>query len=418
MLPLKIEDIVLDPELTCHYWLVRKVACLVGYFGGLRTQELRSLEFGKVNSDGDASFEVDQAGYWFVFERAKQRGMTEFSSFCVPRRQSDWIAPVASSDRTAVDYDPASVIDRYLSLLESDLNLPRNKLSGAFLKSAQGKKGKKFNNSPMGRNTLAKVAFEFAEELLLPNPQLFTGHCWRRSCGTNASDAGCNVTTLMAQLGWTTPKTAIGYVRKSRMTSFQMSMFLSNVQRQNRDLDSVLAQVPSSKSGLRSVRKKKERVLSNIPSATTTVVDHNSDLSDKVLKHISRLSKSDSRCKTAEMIATSSAKASLLADISAFPSVKQSSVQHSSDRHSSIQPSSVPVRPSPTQPSSVPELDSSQSGDAHIHQVIDEIPAVSGVIVRGEPDSGSLARLDPRVATILGNLQNHGQIHVHFHFKS
>jgi hypothetical protein len=46
--------------------------------------------------------------------------------------------------------------------------------------------------------------------------------------------------TLMAQLGWATPKTAIGYVKKSRLTSFQMSMFLSNIQRQNKDLDEVL----------------------------------------------------------------------------------------------------------------------------------------------------------------------------------
>ena len=47
----------------------------------------------------------------------------------------------------------------------------------------------------------------------------------------------------MAQLGWSTPKTAIGYVRKSRITSYQMSMFLSNCQRQNKDIESCLALV-------------------------------------------------------------------------------------------------------------------------------------------------------------------------------
>jgi hypothetical protein len=34
---------------------------------------------------------------------------------------------------------------------------------------------------------------------------------------------------LMSFMGWKTPKTAIGYVAKSRMASYNMSMFLCNV---------------------------------------------------------------------------------------------------------------------------------------------------------------------------------------------
>ena len=71
---------------------------MVGYYGGLRNVELRSIEFGKTFENGETSFQVDEAGYWFNFERAKQRGMTETSTFCVPRRQPDWDPPVASAD--------------------------------------------------------------------------------------------------------------------------------------------------------------------------------------------------------------------------------------------------------------------------------------------------------------------------------
>ena len=370
------------------------MACIVGYYGGLRTQELRSIEFGKVNSDGDLSFEVDRSGYWFTFQRVKQREITEFSTFCVPRRQPDWAAPLISPDRTAIDFDPASVIDQYLAVLEADLNLTRDKLTGSFFKSAQGKKGKKFSNVPMGKNTLAKIAFEFADELFLPNPHLYTGHCWRRSCGTNASDAGCNVTTLMAQLGWKTPKTAIGYVKKSRLTSFQMSMFLSNVQRQNKDLDSVLESVAPAK--IAALRQKRKR-----ESATKTVAldasagQPSSEFSRKFFKHSSRLAASDS--------------------------VEKSDI---------VSLLSAPVDPSLYEIHS--ETHSSEMSDNGAGSVLKESvgggvaePGKEAVGIGGGGESGSggglslaspLSHFDPRLSSILNNLHNHGQIHVHFNF--
>jgi hypothetical protein len=174
--PQQIEDMIVDPELTSRYWIVRKVICLIGYYGGLRSIELRSIEFRKIFESGEKSFDVDNAGYWFSFERGKQRGLPVVSSFCVPRRQVDWVAPISSSDRNPVDYDPASVIDLYLELVELDLNSTRDKLSGCFFKSAHGKSGKFYRNVPMGKNLIKRVGREFAEELVLPNPATFTSH--------------------------------------------------------------------------------------------------------------------------------------------------------------------------------------------------------------------------------------------------
>jgi integrase len=236
----KIEDMILDPELNSRYWLVRKVVCLVGYYGGLRSIELRSIEFGHTFESGERSFDHDESGYWFSIERGKQRGLPSVSTFCVPRRQEDWSAPVTGPDRNPVDYDPASVIDRYLELIELDLNSTRDKLTGSFFKSAHGLGARTFRNTPMGKNLLERVGRQFAEELFIPNPESFTSHCWRRTCGTNASNSGVNVTSLMAFMGWKTPKTAIGYVAKSRLSAFNMSMLLCNVQRQNKDLDRIV----------------------------------------------------------------------------------------------------------------------------------------------------------------------------------
>jgi hypothetical protein len=223
--PQQIEDFVTDPGLSSKYWLVRKVVCLVGYFGGFRNIELKSLLF--------ENCECDSAGYWFKFSRSKQRGRLEQTSICVPRRQPDWTPVSSDSTRVGLDFDPASLLDLYLAEIEADLQCSRDELKGDFIRATHGLKGQKFTKLPLGKNTIGRVGVQVATELCLPRPECFTGHCWRRSCGTSASDSGVNVTTLMTMMGWSNPKTAMVYVKKSRMTSLTMSYYLANVQRQN-----------------------------------------------------------------------------------------------------------------------------------------------------------------------------------------
>jgi hypothetical protein len=128
---------------------------------------------------------------------------------------------------------------------------------------------------------LSQVGIQFASELGLQNPETYTGHCWRRSCGTSACDAGVNVTTLMALMGWTSPKTAMEYVSKSKHSCIKMSMFLTNVQRQNRPLvlsEAEFHQLSSSSSAscLSNVQKK-SKVRSSIPRHSSS--DHSTSFS-------------------------------------------------------------------------------------------------------------------------------------------
>jgi len=159
--------------------------------------------------------------------------MSEESSICVPRRLPDWSPCSNDVTRQPIDYDPASLLDLYFEQLCLDYQCTREQLSGHFFKSTHGVNGKRFINGNIGKNTLGQVGVEVAKELLLPFPETFTGHCWRRSAGTNASNNGVNVTTLMSMMGWACPKTAMEYVKHSRFTSLTMSMYLANVQRQN-----------------------------------------------------------------------------------------------------------------------------------------------------------------------------------------
>ena len=43
-----------------------------------------------------------------------------------------------------------------------------------------GTRGSKFVNSPLGHNTLRDVGKDIANYLKKPNPEGFTGHCFRR----------------------------------------------------------------------------------------------------------------------------------------------------------------------------------------------------------------------------------------------
>jgi integrase len=396
--PQQIEDMIVDPELTSRYWLVRKVICLIGYYGGLRSIELRSIEFGKTFESGEKSFDVDNAGYWFSFERGKQRGLPVVSSFCVPRRQVDWSAPILSSDRNPVDYDPASVIDLYLELVELDLKATREKLTGCFFKSAHGKNGKFFRNVPMGKNLIERVGREFAEELMLPHPETFTSHCWRRTCGTNASDRGVNVTSLMAFMGWKTPKTAIGYVAKSRLASYNMSLFLCNVQRQISDLDVILeksmpraVKSEAKNPAVKRVSKKPKGVVDPASLTSSTVGTSDSAASFVSSGFGSKLAfarKAESTVRTVEGQKVEDLNLSIVQSIEGEVYHEGSEINYdASELTESVTEGTLVV------------------GGGHP----DRVPG------SGQLD-GSGVSLDPRVGSILRNLQHNGELHLHFHF--
>jgi hypothetical protein len=380
---------------------VRKVVCLVGYYGGLRTNEIRAIEFNKVFSAGEKSFEMDENGFWFTFERSKQRGKVETTTICVPRRTNDWLPVVSDSFRCPVDLDPASIIDEYLALIQSDFNQSLEELEGPFFRSTHGKNGVIFSKLPLGVNTLSKIPVEFATQLLLPNALSYTGHCWRRSCGTNASDAGVNVTTLMAQMGWTTPKTALGYVAKSKITSFKMSMFLSNIQRRNKYLDS---------SGLKSTPKGVQlSKLDECPRLTKKKLDPvkvdvgRVGVQTNLGFHLIGESCSDNDVR---LIASQLEDHELI--VSAAEAVSSES-KVCSENQTSSSPSLIKNDCSSIESASSIVSNAGVSG---------EISASS--VSSSESSSNPLSGIDSRVSAILQNFQNHGsvQIHLHFHGKN
>ena len=367
--PQQIEDFVSDPELNSKYWLVRKVVCLIGYYGGFRNIELKSLKFENCESDS--------MGYWFKFARSKQRGRLEPTSICVPRRQLDWIPVASDSSRVGLDFDPASLIDLYLAEVQNDLQCSREELTGDFFRATHGMKGQKFTLLPLGKNTIGRVGVQVATELCLPRPESFTGHCWRRSCGTSASDSGVNVTTLMAMMGWSNPKTAMVYVKKSRMTSLSLSLYLTNVQRRN-------CSNPFPRSPLEERKVLKES--KELP--------------------VSLLVNSGSGLKV-EDLEVQQATQDLIRDLEVEEEDGGSDIFGADVEDKSLEI----VQSDGTLPSFLTSVNVSNNREEQIDSK--EIAQSSNCPTGG---SNFVPMIDPRMAGILHNLQNSGNVNIHFHF--
>jgi hypothetical protein len=277
------------------------------------------------------------------------------------------------------------VLDLYFEEIQNDFGLNREELTGDFFRSTHGVSGKKFTNIGIGKNMIGKVGIEAAQELGLANPERYTGHCWRRSCGTSASDAGVNVTTLMSMMGWSNPKTAMVYVNKSRLTSLTMALYLANVQRTN-----IENPFPSTAAERRQVKRQSEGNFvanpakansANCPEVAIASALTSAGIEPKV-EAGSSLESSEFNFDDEVELATQD----LLRDIEAEDKREKEEV--------------VKAR------SNTPESLAINSDVSH------------GSNVSGESLSANMSIVDPRLSHILQNLNNSGNINIHFHFGS
>ena len=62
----------------------------------------------------------------------------------------------------------------------------------------------------------------------LENPELYTGHTFRRSSATLLANSGANITTLKRHGGWKSEQVAEGYIEDSIGNKRKISMRISN----------------------------------------------------------------------------------------------------------------------------------------------------------------------------------------------
>lgn len=95
---------------------------------------------------------------------------------------------------------------KYIALRPT--NVPHRRL---FINYNKGK----CNKQPVGIHTVGNAPSKIATFLRLPNPEEYTGHCFRRSSATLLANGGADIIHLKRHGGWSSSQVAEGYIEDS-----------------------------------------------------------------------------------------------------------------------------------------------------------------------------------------------------------
>ena len=207
----------------------------------------------------------------------------------------------------------------------------------------------------------------------------------------------------MGMMGWSSPKTAMVYVKKSRTTSLQMSLYLANVQRQN-----CSKPFPKSPLEMRQVVRERQSRAGLLPQSVTGKVSRLASRDQK---------KSGSKSSCPLVVSAAKRPAST---VSVLPGTLKSEDEtfstqeliHDLENEFIEDMSSQSVVQSNQVENAVVSECSTMPADA---QNVD-VRSVEGGSSMGNSLSGVVANLDPQMANILQNLNNSGNLTIHFHF--
>ena len=171
---------------TSGYMLVRQVCAVLSFFGGLRSQETKDIQRQGVLLQPDGSVRV-------TFTHAKQRqASNRHGEFLVPR---EW----------------AQQIVLYTNLTCTFPSDTQYLITGDKTRMT-------FNRKVLGINQVYTAPRFQAEYLALPNPELFTGHSWRRTAAQTLADAGASSSHITRHMGWTSPQMLNTYTAVSQVS--------------------------------------------------------------------------------------------------------------------------------------------------------------------------------------------------------
>ena len=106
-----------------------------------------------------------------------------------------------------------TVTGKYYNICKKYMNLrPKKCESTSFFVNYYGGKCSVQN---VGINKFGNMGKQIATYLNLPDPQSYTGHCFRRSSATMLVDAGGDITSLKRHGGWKSTTVAEGYIDES-----------------------------------------------------------------------------------------------------------------------------------------------------------------------------------------------------------
>ena len=171
-----------------------KAAVVIGYCGGLRCADMVGLK------TEDCTFD-ETSGMWIDYNVSKQRGEAIRNKFNVPLEYCGFLE--------AYDHE----------LFRCQAN------EGRLFKTYRIRNDGTayYTKQPMGIHFLSKINSKVANFLKLPNPERYTGHCFRRSSANALAEAGCSTTALKKHFNWQNEATALRYVENTKNAKLAIS---------------------------------------------------------------------------------------------------------------------------------------------------------------------------------------------------
>lgn len=124
-----------------------------------------------------------------------------------------------------------TITDKYYQICKKYADLrPKNlELKSFFINYQKGR----CTTQKIGINKLGAMGKEIAKFLKLSNPNLYTGHCFRRSSATLLVDGGGDLTCLKRHGGWKSTSVAEGYIDDSLQNKMATAKKILNSMEQN-----------------------------------------------------------------------------------------------------------------------------------------------------------------------------------------
>jgi hypothetical protein len=237
--------------------LLLKAFSVIGMSFAARGAEFYDIDFDQIvrlsSADGRHSYEV-------FFERSKTSGPS-----------------VGLSSMPINGDSEIRILDEYIDCFNS----PQRK--GRFFKKLKFGEGKIVTtNQVIGHNTAANYGKVIAGLLKLPEPERYTGHCWRRTATTFAADKGLTLPQIKVLTGHKSDTVVQGYIDNSKVMKNLCSSAVSVSTRQYQSVSSEVGSVeqPTKKAKLSDNPMKFNNITINVQSVSGNFTAFNSFLKD------------------------------------------------------------------------------------------------------------------------------------------
>lgn len=168
-------------EASDEIYLMMKLVTIFGLAGACRREELTKLTIDDIDDKGD-----------LIIVNIKDSKNHSPRSFVI-------------SQDTNNGYF-LNIYRKYMNVRPKEI--PHRRI---FMKYNRGK----CRIQPVGINTIGKIPSEIAAYLRLQNPELYTGHSFRRSSATFLANCGEGITNIKRLGGWKSTAVAEGYLEES-----------------------------------------------------------------------------------------------------------------------------------------------------------------------------------------------------------